>query len=520
MWFIGDGYLLFNGNRLTGNPQATTTLRFILFQSGGYNSGQIFTAGMPIPDAVTVAESSTSGKLNGTYSVRATAIRSSTGAESSASVQSSIVTCTNKKIDVTFPAAVGNGHDQWGLYVTPTNRGASGPHLALPPTMTGETPASFVKESTVAAAPGRTLSFDWYDGDIVGGDLAPISNGIPPQGTHAFALEGCMAVVGCYAGPDGVTIARPGSMIAVSRAGFPEAFPADIDHLLALPEPPTCVLARQAGGYVYVAGPNSLSVVRYTGATNRAPLSLSVLWPDVGLANQNNGVLADGVLYGYSAVKGIVRIDSDGNPDYTFSAAVAKELEGIPASAVMTGYDPSTNHVVWGYTYGGVSRLICFNKSWNVWSTPIEFESLVNPPPAPAEIKSMYTDNGQLFIVLDTSEDDYTVWKFNAGAGSSWKLRSAWRDGGYPETNKTLTKVLTATGNNSNNPSTIKIYTNLSETVKDYETYTSSGSPEHLRRKRLNLKNAKTFSVELSGTDNDSLGLEAVVEGIVSEIYF
>lgn len=515
LWFIGSGYLIYNGARLTGDPQATTTLRFILFESDLYNNGTIYTAGLTAPSVATVAQSATAGKLNGTYSVRLTAIRSTTSHESSASIQSAVVTCTNKKIDITFPAAVGNGHDKWGVYVTKTDFGSKGPHFGLPTSLTG---GGFTTEVAVAAG-GRTLSFDWYDGDLVGSSLAPIDHGVPPAGTHAFPIEGCIAVAGCYAGTDGVTTARPGNMIAVSKAGFPEAFPVDVDHLLTLPEPPTCVLTRAAGGFVYIAGPNSLSVVRYTGSSSKAPLALSVLWPDVGFANQNNACLADGVLYGYSAVKGLVRIDSDGNPDYRFSAAVVRQFEGIAAADVCVGYDPASGHIVYGYNVSGDDpRFICYNKAWDVWSTPIFPENCVSPITANSTIKGMYTDNGQLYVVMDTGATDYKVYKFNSGTGSSWKLRSAWRDGGAPEKNKTVTAVHTATGNNSTNASAMKVYTNLSETVKESETYTSLGSPEHLRVKRTNLRNAKTYSVELSGTDDDSVGLEAVVEGIVSEI--
>lgn len=517
LWFIGEGYLLFNGARLTGDPYASTTLQFILFESGGYDNGTIYTAGLAAPSAPTVAAGAASTKNTGTYSVRLTAIRSETGAESNASISSAVVTLTAQKLSITFPATVGNGHDKWGVYVTAANKGSLGPHLSLPTSLTGMTPQGQVTEAAVVAG-GRTLSFEWNDGDLVGSSLAPIENGLPPTGTHAFTLEGCMAVAGCYGGVDAVSTTNPGNMIAVSRAGFPEAFPADVNHLLALPEPPTLVLSRGAGGYVYIAGRNSLSVVRYTGAITKAPLGLSVLWPDVGFAYQTNACLADGVLYGYSAVKGLVRLDSDGNPDYKFAAAVSKQFEGISAEDVVVGYDPSTNMVVYGYTDGGLSRLLCYNKAWDVWSAPIHFEELIDVPTAPAIIKSMYTTDGQLYIVLDTGGADYAIYQFHSGNGSNWALRSAWRDGGFPEKNKTITQLKTATGNNSANPTSMEVYKNLDETVVDTTTYETAGEPEHLKVKRANIRNAKTYSVLLTGTDDDSLGLEVTVEGVVSEV--
>jgi hypothetical protein len=224
------------------------------------------------------------------------------------------------------------------------------------------------------------------------------------------------------------------------------------------------------------------------------------------------------MLYGYNAVKGLVRIDEDGNPDYKFSSGVAKYFEGIDSADVAVGYDPSSGMVVYGYTANEVSRLLCYNKAWDVWSAPIEFENLVSPPPDPATIISMYTDDGLLYIVLDTGLPTYSIYKFNSGEGSSWKLRSAWRDAGAPEKNKTITAMHTATGNNSTNPTTMKVFSNLSEDVKDSVTYETAGESEHLRVKRTNVRNAKTYSIELSGIDDDSLGLEAVVEGVVSEV--
>ncbi len=520
LWYIGSGYLLWNGLRLTGNPQASTALQFILFESNGYNNGVVYTAGMTPPSVPTVAAGVAGTKNTGSYSARITAIRSETGAESNATIASAVVTLTNQKLRITFPATVGNGHDLWGVYVTGANKGALGPHLSLPPSLTGMSPVGFVTEAAVVASGlgGRMLDFEWSDGDLVGRDLAPIENGLPPEGTHAFTLEGCMAVAGCYAGVDAVTVGNPGNMIAVSRAGFPEAFPPDVNHLLALPEPPTLVLSRAAGGYVYIAGRNSLSVVRYTGAITKAPLGLSVLWPDVGFSHQTNACLADGVLYGYSAIKGLVRLDSDGNPDYKFSAAVSKQFEGILSENVVVGYDPSTNMVVYGYSQNSLSRLICYNKAWGVWSAPIHFEELVNPPTAPATIKSMYTENGQLYIVLDTGGADYAIYQFNSGAGSNWALRSAWRDAGAPEKNKTITQLHTATGNNSTNPTSMVVYKNLNETVVDTTTYETAGEAEHLKVKRTNIRNAKTYSVKLTGTDDDSLGLEVTVEGVLSEV--
>jgi len=525
LFWIGDGDLVFNGAKPTGTPGGTTTLRFRLYQSGGYN-GTTFTAGLAAPSApVSVTAGAAGTKLAGTYSVRLTAIRSTTGAESNASPQSAVITISGTKLRVKFPAAVGNGQDKWGVYVTAANFGERGPHLSLPTTLTGESPAGFVTEATVAAstlggAGQRNLDFEWASGDLISGNLAPIDHFPPPVGVFAFPIEGCIAVAGAYAGQDAVTSDNVGNMIAVSKAGFPEAFPIDADHLITLPEPPTLVLPRAANGFVYVAGKNSLSAVRYTGTNSKAPLALAVLWPDTGFERTGNACLADGVLYGYTAIKGFVRIDSEGNPDYSFGAPVHNEFAGIPSSAVRCGYDPTSNHVVYGYTSGGVSRLLCYNKSYGVWSAPIKFEELVSVPAgSPAIIISMYTNGGKLFIILDTGGADYTIYEFNSGTGSKWKLRSSWRDGGTPGKNKTLTVLHAATeNNNATVPTTLKVYKNLSETVVETHAPTASGVSEHLIVKRVNVRNAKTYSVELSGTDDDTVAIEASLEGVVSEV--
>ena len=524
LWYIGAGRVLFNGTALTGNPDASTSLKFRLFDSGAYN-GTTYSAGLAAPAAPVISVGAVGNKLNGSYSVRLTAVRSTTGAESNASQSSAAVTFSNQMCRVTFPAAVGNGQDKWGVYVTPTDFGTKGPHYLLPPSLTGESPIGFVKESTVAAsvlgAPGdRKLDFEWFDGDLVGQDLAPTSNFLPPVGTHAFSLEGCIAVAGCYGDvTSGVTTSAPGSMIAVSRAGFPEAFPIDIDHLLALPEPPTLVLSRAASGVVYIAGKNSLSAVRYTGQSSKAPLALSTLWPDAGFATYTNACLADGQLYGYTGTRGPVRIDGDGNPDYSFASDISRQFDGVSASTICVGYDPSSTMVVYGYTSGGVSRLICYNKAYGIWSSPIQFEDLVDVPAgSPAAIKEMITTANQLYLVLDTGGSENAFYQFNAGTGATWKLRTPWRDAGAPEQNKTITKLNFATDNNNSNTITLDVYKNLITATKaDSKSFVPIGAAEQ-RYQRADVINAKTYALHLQSTDADTCGIEITAEGIVSEI--
>lgn len=524
LWYIGAGRVLFNGATLTGSPDAATTLKFRLFDTGAYN-GTTYTAGLAAPAAPVIAVGAVGTKLVGSYSVRLSAVRSTTGAESNASQSSPAVTFNNEKCRVTFPAAVGNGQDKWGVYVTLKDFGTKGPHYLLPPSLTGESPIGFVKESTVAAsvlggAGLRNLDFEWFDGDLMGQDLAPITNFVPPIGTHAFALEGCIAVVGCYGDvTSALAVGTPGNMIAVSKAGFPEAFPTDPDHLLALPEPPTLVLSRAASGVVYIAGKNSLSVARYTGQSSKAPLALSTLWPDAGFATYTNACMADGQLYDYTGIRGPVRIDGDGNPDYAFASDISRQFDGVAASAICVGYDPSSTMVVYGYTSGGVSRLICFNKAYQLWSAPINFEDLVAVPAGgPATIKEMFTNAGQLYIVLDTGGAEYAIYQFNAGTGATWKLRSAWRDGGAPEQNKTITKLHFATDNDSANTLTLDVYKNLITASKaESKNFTPTGAPEH-RYQRTNIINAKTYAVHLQGTDSNTTGIEVALEGIVSAI--
>lgn len=530
LWYIGAGRVLFNGAALTGNPDASTTLKFRLFDTGAYN-GTSYSAGLAAPAPPVISVGAVGTKLNGSYSVRLSALRSTTGAESNASQSSTAVTFANQKCRITFPAAVGNGHDLWPIYVTLTDFGTKGPHYLLPPSLTGETPIGFVKESTVAAsalggAGMRNLDFEWFDGDLVEQDLAPVTNFIPPIGTHAFVLEGCIGIAGCYGDvTSALTTGAPGSMIAVSKAGFPEAFPVDADHLLALPEPPTLVLSRAASGVVYIAGKNSLSVVRYTGASGKAPLALSTLWPDVGFATYTNACMAAGQLYGYTGARGAVRMDSDGIPDYLFASGISRFFDGVLASEVCTGYDPNSTMVVYGFThnYGGgvgtVSRLICYNKGYGLWSTGINFEDLVDVPAGgPATIKEMFTNGGQLYIVLDTGGAEYAVYQFHSGSGAKVKLRSAWRDGGAPEKNKTITWMKMATENASSNTITMDVYKNLDLTNKAAtKAFTPSGSPQHLAH-RTDIINAKTFMVHLEGITASATTIEGLLTGIISGV--
>jgi len=212
-------------------------------------------------------------------------------------------------------------------------------------------------------------------------------------------------------------------------------------------------------------------------------------------------------------------MDEDRNPDFTFAAGIARQFDGVSASSVVVGYDPASTMVVYGYTSGGVTRLICFNKGFGLWSAPIQFEDLVSVPAgSPATIKEMFTNAGQLYIVLDTGGSEYAVYQFHSGSGATVKLRSAWRDGGAPEKNKTIRWMKMATENVTANTLTMDIYKNLDATTPAASaSFTPKGSPEHLS-KRIDVINAKTFMVHLQGVTTSATAIEGELAGIISAI--
>lgn len=502
---VGSGHAYLTG--VTLSTAASTTPQLLTLRSGSYTSIlPAYQFGLSTPDAPEVGiaafasgpqvtdQGALTAKLKGTYSIRITKIRSTTGAESNASLTSAVVTFSSAggSMRITFPSIGSNGADRFGIYGTLAGFGAIGPQYfyievresditatrAVVSTLAATTPMVTLTSGTltsldigrqithtggsgpdytgyitqvlsgttadVAVAPTastggagfitqavdgilRSVAVEWLDADLVGGDLPPINNDPPNPGWFGFSLQDTAAIVGT--GGDQVTgvTGAPGNVIEPSRPGFPEAFPADT-HLF-LPEAPTAVLERGADNYVFIFGANSLCAVTYRGGIN--PLDLQLVWSNTGILYPHNAVIADGRLYAVTGT-GLVRMGANGQPEREWAIDIAPDLESLTLGTIFLGWDANSKHVC---IMSG-TKIWAFNTLTERFSTPLNLTTLVAP--ITGNIVGAVTLSGSLKIsVLNGST--FSLYTFNSGTGSVWKIFSSWQDGGTPDLKTAMT---------------------------------------------------------------------------------
>ena len=244
LFFVGGGgnpnpnptpnpaLLHYNGVSLSASASSTLQLKLL---TGGVYSTTTYQAGLARPAAPSLATRAAfsagfTGKLkNGTYSAKIIKIRSSTGVRSLASLTSNTIVAVEasgigKSARITFPEIGFNGANRWGIYVTPRNFGSTGPHYFL----------KEVNEADLGTVDGvtRSIEIEWSDGDLVGGDLAPIDSFAPPAAMFGGALGDSAFLDGCYGDTTGgVSSGAPGSTIVQSLPLRPEEYPVSYTHL-------------------------------------------------------------------------------------------------------------------------------------------------------------------------------------------------------------------------------------------------------------------------------------------------
>jgi hypothetical protein len=496
LWYVGDTLpLYYDGASLGVN--ASTTLQFKLYAAGSY--GTTRTAGLAAPSVPTIAAQAGGTKLqNKKYSVMVTRIRSVTGAESNASPQSATVTpLTTDYLRVTLANDVSDAsQDKWGYYFTKADEGDTGPHFKY---------VELADSALSGVAPNKYYDFHFRDGDLQS-ELAPYDNNPPPTGVFAAQLGDCMAVIGCYGDSSGVTAASPGSAVAVSKRGFYESYPAR--SLLALPEPPTAVMSRAGENVVYIWGRNSLSALTPDpDALATTPLKIEPVWSNVGIYHHHSAVFADGTVYAYTSQLGLVRMGPDGRPESAFAARVYQDLKAFSPSATVLGYDPGTQTV----TVASGAKVLTYNKAFDVWGAPLRSTGTA--------AGTYTTDGGMKLVAADTI--GITTYAYGqSSSGTTWVARSDWKDGGGPERNKTLTTLFVSLDTNSStNTVTVKVYKNMDTSSAAYTTtFTPTGSPQHKAVFKINVKNVKSYCVEISGSGSGCHPIECRAEGVAQPI--
>lgn len=429
IWWIGTGQVYYNGSALggaTGQPLLQVRL----------TSGAIYTAGIPTPsfgaNALQVSNQASTA-MRGIYALRFSEGRGETGAESNGSAPSNAKNITNFKGVVTFPP-IQAGVDRRFLYGSPRGLGEYGPFqyltnvgAILVGNGAGQVPAS-----------GGQYVFEYLDNQL-GKTFAPEDNDYQPTsgGSFVAALESVMVLFGTYGGAG----------ISPSPPLVPEAFPPEYTLFAAPFETITAVWPRSSDGFVLFSTANSLQTVYLSGDPN-APCAQRTNWGAVGVAHNRAGCFVGRYFFCYSSYGPAILTD-DNAPEHRFARDVWDEmrLNFDPATAC-TGYDPATASVVFcgqltteaGQPWVAYPYLL----RYGVWGVPLEIGS--RPYAA-------LTYGGQLYLVQNGG-----LRKWNAGAGSVWKIRTPFRNAGLPEIRKTWRRART-TG--SSDQITCKLYTNL-----------------------------------------------------------
>jgi hypothetical protein len=459
-WYIGPGATLVRGAATTYSGSADLAIA-----SGSYNGP----AGLSAPDAPVLASAvAANGKLEGTYSIKVTRVRSTTGAEGNASEASNveIFNATDGKwADITFPATA-DGQDKWGLYCTRRGFGATGPWY-------------WYKDIAI----GSTADQTWYDGDLKE-IFAPFEYDLPPDGTHCFALGSVMNVAGIS-----------GNGIAPSIAGKPEAFPADTWVYLNPNEEIIGVTGRGTDGWQYIICRNSLHAAILTGSSIN-PLISRPIWTDTGFASAKGCCLVETEMWGVTGQGAFVRTRQQGEPDSSFAMPVESYIKGWTAANVAVGYSPADDLVVFGHG----TEMLAYNRKTAQWSTPLS---------AGFTIASMIAANGTLYV-----SDGTNLYAFGGGSGTSWSATSAFSDGGEPMTAKTA-RYFQVTADHAVDWA---LHADLSTATVTSDTTTDATSGDHVTATyKLNARRKVNFAVTFSGTGQGQSVYGAVLDCLVHE---
>lgn len=430
IFYIGAGQVQLNGTNISG-ATASSTLKMVLSRSGSYTAGTSgpYAAGLNQPSSPIVASPATlgaglTGKLNGVYSFKIAALRSTTGARSIASATSAVLTIVNGTAQITFPAAQ-SGADYWVIFSTFRGFGGTGVHYRTP--ING---ALQISEATVNGLSGRTLEFEFEDGDLTT-EAAWIDDYPPPAGTHAFAIGAIVGVGGCYSdATDAPSSTSPGTCVAISLNNFPESFKPS--NLLYLPEQIVSLLGRPTDSYIYVGCRNSVHMIQYTGATVGPACVLTTLWPDVGIANAHGWCQVYGILFAALSRGGFATIGPLGRPDTTFSEPVRESTKNWDPASTVVDWNPDTQQV----TFSNANIGYAYSLQSGEWSGPIYYSDF-----ATGNVLSAVQTANQLKICLNNA-GTHTLYTWNAGSGSIAAFISGWAQAPKRGRTKTIYEIL------------------------------------------------------------------------------
>jgi hypothetical protein len=470
IFYVGAGALKYNGTAI-GSLTADSTLRLTLY-SGGTYSTTAYQAGLARPSAPTLAVTGSGAKNTGTYSIVYTKVRTTTGAESNASLPSNVVTASAQQLQGTFPlfASWTDATDAYNIYSTPPNFGTAGPWL-------------FYKQITSANLDGSgNYAFEFDESELTP-DQPPLDFNQPPAATHAFSMGNVFNLGGTYNGVG----------LSSSVPNYPEAFPPTSTYFL--PEVLIGTLGGPQDGFTFLICKSSVHAAVWTGAPDGPAVIARPVWKNIGFSSINNVTVAGMDLYGIVEKFGLVRTGKDGKPDFEFGRRVSTDTSSWTVANVAVGYSPLDNFVVFGHE----RTFLIYHIDMDVWSAPLNGANFATPLASGENVKGFYTQNNKLYMVTWNSVT-YKTYEWGTGTnGSTYSLKTPWLDGGVGPVYKNIERL---TLNGKFRTPTINIYKNYSSSVAATKVPADLGSIVDQESKWLKfyVRNAKRFRVEVTGS--------------------
>lgn len=431
LWFIGAGTPSIETVDIGAGITAATDLQVSIAVASSYSAANTFTAGLPQPSPPDVAipaivSLGLTGFINGPVSAKIARVRLSTGARSRASTTSAVISPANKTVRITYPLP-SIGQDTWHTFFTQSGFGGIGlEYGVVAPGLTSmDIPETLVAASTVDGV-ARSIEFDFKDGDLLP-ILAYIDDYVPPAGTHAVRLQNVMCVLGCYGDSSSpVSSTNTGTAGAISLPNYYESYkPRD---LIYFPEQIVDAMARPTDEFAYVGHADCVTAMQYVGVRNGPAVSLTMIWPDIGIKHPCNWTQVHGLLYVMSANGGPVRMRADGGVDYDFALPVREFMRTWTQDDTAVGWHPNSMCVVYFNKTLGVG--VSFSLVNEGWGDPCYF------PDANVSGGALSVTNtvGRMIVTVDNG-GTHTAYAWDEGA-TSMPITSVtnWRYTGKPAT--------------------------------------------------------------------------------------
>lgn len=598
MAFIGVGNLAQTGIPLLDASAvqiaASSSLQFLLLRSGSYSGAAAngpYVAGQLAPSAPAVGAVTygygvgvpLTNKTLGTVSARTTRVRSATGGESNASEPSAVIAmpADGGALRITLPAA-GSGQDRWGIYVSLSGFGLSGPHFFLMEvteaavtatrttsadvnTTSGSTTITSATGAFTAADVGRVIVVT-QAANTLSTYITRINSGTSVEVNAAPAFTTAVGVAVVTQAVDGVLRSIAVEWTDADLIGATFA-PIDSDP------PPAGWFGFTLGDCTAIVGcygdtVSSLSAtnignviaVSQPGFPEAYPADNLLFLPEAPTCIVDRSSEGFVFIFGLNSLSvvsytgssglplalqtvwnttgcanawntcmvdgklhvingtGLVRMGDGGEPDVTWTQDVAVDLRSYNPSASVLTYDANWKQLMIAEN----NQALCYSLLNGRWGAPLDFTTFVtavNP-----NARSAVTINGASLIWLGNG-GAAKLCSFNVGQGSTWIALSGWKGGPNLMIMSQVRGSFRTDDITTNKTITLRAYSNFNTATPAAEwtqIATQLGGNPLLPGKR-NVRNCRALALYMSGisagsTSNPAGPIQLQGAGMVSSM--